>query len=250
VKNLVTKHRAVNWDNKAPQAVQPRLLLVLRLACCVFSLLSVSSMRSAHAESAAAGRVHAQKAATLAEQGKCKAAVIEYTKAYDVLKDPAILFNRAECQRKLGHIEPALSDYEHFLAELPKAPNRSNVESRIVELKTKLSPPSRVGGAAHAPKTPPVVAAPAHAPIPDDDEDTPPTLTEKDLAWSPPNESTNGIRLGRDQEELKDNDEGVSAWVWVCLGAVVIAAGVTVGVLTLGKRDTEIPESGLGNYKF
>lgn len=228
-----------------------RLVFVVGLTCCAFTTNTLTIVSTAHAESAAIGRGHAQKAAALAEQGKCKAAVLEYTKAYEALKDPAILFNRAECRRKLGQKEDALSDYEQFLVELPKTPNRKNVQDRIDEIRKKLKRTPQGAAPEHLATTPPVVAAPAPAPILDDDDDVAASSEkDKDLSWSPPSETTNGIRLGHDQEELKDTDEGVSAWVWVGLGAVVVAAGVVAGVLILGKKETEIPESGLGNYKF
>lgn len=228
-----------------------RLVVVVALSGCAFASNSMVMVSVARAQSAAVGRAHARKAAALAEQGKCKGAVVEYTKAYEALKDPAILFNRAECQRKLGHQEDALSDYEQFLVELPKTPNRTNVESRIDELRKKLKLPSGTAASAHAATIPPVVAAPAPVPILDDNDDVlQPSEKDKDLSWSPPNAAGNSIRLGHDQEEVKDSDEGVSAWLWVGLGAVVVAAGVVAGVLIVGKKDTEIPESGLGNYKF
>ena len=50
----------------------------------------------------AEGRRHARKANQLADVNKCKAAIPEYTKAIRLLKDPTLLFNRAECYRRTG----------------------------------------------------------------------------------------------------------------------------------------------------
>jgi tetratricopeptide (TPR) repeat protein len=110
------------------------------------------------AHGAAAGRKHATKAAQLAAKNKCKSAVVEFTKAYKSLKDPTLLFNRAECYRKLDQAADALKDYEQFLAELPEAPNRASVQSRVVALRAAL--------AAVPAETPPEVpaASPAGAP--------------------------------------------------------------------------------------
>jgi tetratricopeptide (TPR) repeat protein len=247
----VKTYSSVGLVRSALRSLPRRLVFVVAVAFCAFVSISLTTDCNAQAQSAAVGRAHAQKAAVLAEQGKCKAAVVEFTKAFEALKDPAILFNRAECQRKLGHREDALSDYEQFLVQLPKTPNRKTVESHIDELRKKLKLPPRNAAPEHVAPAPPAIAAPPPAPILDDDDDVPsPSEKDKDLSWSPPTESTNGIRLGRDQEEVKDSEEGVSAWVWVGLGVVVVAAGVVAGVLILGKKDTEIPESGLGNYKF
>ena len=197
----------------------------------------------AFAQSPAAGRVHAQKATKLAEQGRCGKAIPEYTKAYDILKDPAILFNRAECQRTLEHNEDALADYERFLVELPKAPNRETVQSRIDELRAKLNMPALAPGKAAA----------NAAPILDDaDDETTPSGTpgEKDLSWTPPPPAGSGVHLGVDEAAVDEDDKGISPWVWVGVGAAVVAAGAVAAILILSNKDTEIPESGLGNYKF
>jgi hypothetical protein len=95
--------------------------------------------RPVWADSAEAARKHAGKAGQLAAKNRCKAAVPEFTKAYKVLKDPTLLFNRAECNRKLGRNADALKDYEQFLADMPAAPNRKNVESHIALLKATAS---------------------------------------------------------------------------------------------------------------
>ncbi len=87
------------------------------------------------ADSAAAGRKHAAKGNQMAAKNKCKSAVVEFTKAYKTLKDPTILFNRGECQRKLGNNMDALMDYELFLTEMPSAPNRASVEARMAALR-------------------------------------------------------------------------------------------------------------------
>lgn len=203
--------------------------------------------RPAFALSPAAGRVHAQKANKLAEQGRCAKAIPEFNKAYDILKDPAILFNRAECQRKLDHNEEALADYERFLVELPKAPNRETVQTRIDELRSKLNMPA-VG-------LTPEKGKPANnaAPILDDADDDAAAAGaggDKDLTWKPPAAGAAGVHLGADEAPVEEEDSGISPWLWVGLGAVVVAAGAVAAVLIVGKKDTDIPESGLGNFKF
>ncbi len=91
--------------------------------------------RLASAESEAAARKHASKANRLAAQNKCGKAIFAFTRALRTLKDPTLLFNRAECFRKVGRDDEAITDYEAFLAELPQAPNRAAVEARIASLR-------------------------------------------------------------------------------------------------------------------
>jgi hypothetical protein len=105
------------------------------LAIAILIVFGLASRPASAADSAAAGRKHVAKANQLAAKNKCKNAVIEFTKAYQSLKDPTILFNRGECQRKLGNNADALMDYELFVAEMPSAPNRASVEARIAALR-------------------------------------------------------------------------------------------------------------------
>src|SRR4051795_9382546 len=82
----------------------------------------------------AEGRYHLKKANALAGENRCAAAVREYTAAYDKLGDPVVLFNRAECYRRLGENILATDDYRAFLKEFPKAPNRAEIEARIAAM--------------------------------------------------------------------------------------------------------------------
>lgn len=143
-------------------------------------VVGLASVPASAADSLAAGRKHAAKANQLAAKNKCKNAVVEFTKAYQSLKDPTILFNRGECQRKLSNNADALMDYELFLTEMPTAPNRATVEARIASLRELVkaesaampvapvapTQPSTAGAsqpaqpAPAAPPAPPVPAAP------------------------------------------------------------------------------------------
>lgn len=224
----------------------------------------------AEAQSPSVGRAHAEKASKLAADGQCARAVDEYKKAYEILEDPALLFNRAECLRTLGRDEDALADYERFLVELPHPPNGPLVEQRIDELRKRLEMPPRGPGLAHAGARsgtggerslapgPPAAAPILDMDVPNDetDEDEPEPDTDGAAGsmlpayGGPSGVGHAGLRLGRDDEAPSETDDGVSPWVWVTLGAALVAAGAVVGVLILSKEDTEIPESGLGNYKF
>jgi hypothetical protein len=124
----------------------------------ILIVFATASLPARAADSLAAGRKHAAKANQLAAKNKCKIAVVEFTKAYQSLKDPTILFNRAECQRKLGNSADALMDYELFVAEMPAAPNRASVEARIAILREAVKAESAVVPVAAA--VPVAVAAP------------------------------------------------------------------------------------------
>ena len=211
------------------------------------------------AQPAVEGRAQARKAGQLAAQGKCGPAVQAYTRAFQILGDPAILFNRAECLRKLGRLEQALADYERFLVEMPKAPNKPLVEQRIEGLRERLNmsaagtsvaaKPSRSGKAGRSRLEPaPHADAPTAAIIDDEpideEEELPAPAPVPD--WKPPG-ATDTADLTASAD---DRDEGVSPWVWAGLGAVVVAAAFVAGFFVLRKNDTDAPESLLGNYQF
>ncbi|MBN2573274.1 MAG: tetratricopeptide repeat protein [Deltaproteobacteria bacterium] len=105
------------------------------LAIAVLLVGSGLGARTATADPEAVARRHAAKANQLAARNRCRAAVPEFNRALKVLKDPALLFNRAECLRKLGRGDEALTDYERFLVEMPNTPNRATVEARILALR-------------------------------------------------------------------------------------------------------------------
>jgi hypothetical protein len=179
----------------------------------VLALLLVARAAAAQ-EPISEARKHATRGSELAAEGDCAAAVKEFTAAYNVLRDPAILFNRAECERKQGDAKAAMADYRHFLDDLPSAPNRQSVEDRIAELQRTLD----------APPPPPAPAAPTPAV-----ESV--TVSERTLPPEPP-------------------PSGLPTWVWVGLGVMVIA-GAAVGVaFAIGRGHTDVPTSTLGNYRF
>lgn len=100
--------------------------------------IGLLSARAAAADAEEIARKHAAKANQLAASNKCRKAIFEFTRAYKTLKDPTLLFNRAECFRKVGRHDEAITDYEQFLAELPKAPNRVAIEARIASLRATM----------------------------------------------------------------------------------------------------------------
>ena len=105
------------------------------LAATTFAMVGGGFSSQGMADSEAAGRNHAAKANRLAAKNKCKAALPEFNRAYKTLKDPTLLFNRAECYRQLGRIDEAIEDYQQFLVDMPGTSNRASVEARIASLR-------------------------------------------------------------------------------------------------------------------
>lgn len=201
----------------------------------------------ATAQSKKEGRAALREAGSLAAAGKCNQAIAKYDVAYAVFHDPVILFNRAECFRAMNEADKAIADYQAFLAALPQAPNRTVVQSRIVEL-----------GGAPTPAEEPVVDGPIDE-EPIDGESVGESLpdSEEPLDLSPRPQLRDGERAPHvsqvhlESPPARDDDGGISPWVWVAVGAAVVAVGVTAGILLAGGEDTPSPPgTTLGNFKF
>jgi hypothetical protein len=82
----------------------------------------------------AAAKQHAKQGTTFYNLDRHAEALAEYEAAYLAVPDAALLFNIAQCHRKLGHDKEALAFYKTYLRNAPRAPNRADVEKRIQEL--------------------------------------------------------------------------------------------------------------------
>jgi tetratricopeptide (TPR) repeat protein len=211
---------------------------------------------TAHAADAEAeGRKHARRANHLADLNRCKAALPEFDKALRLIKDPSLLFNRAECYRRTDQLEKATADYRQFLIDLPTAPNRAEVEAQIATLEKLQAPAADVAAPAEtaderarekaraagtpppAPNRAPLAAAPPPAPLPAPlplDHEPPAGLLS---AGAPPPSSN--------ESEQKSGH----AWLWVALGVVVVGGAVGTYLL-LNQSKTDTSGGALGNYKF
>lgn len=85
--------------------------------------------------SAEARRLYAEGKAEYA-QGHYEDAVKLFERSYALFASPALLFNMAQARRLAGpeHCGDALALYKSYLAALPDAENRREVEERIAEL--------------------------------------------------------------------------------------------------------------------
>jgi hypothetical protein len=85
-------------------------------------------------ERSAAARDHYAKGTTAFDLGQFEDAVHEYTEAYRLRDDPALLYNIAQSNRLAGHKAEALHFYRIYLTKVPHAPNREQVVAKVAEL--------------------------------------------------------------------------------------------------------------------
>jgi tetratricopeptide (TPR) repeat protein len=203
----------------------------------------------------AVGRYHLRKANQLAGEDHCHSAIHEYTLAYEKLRDPFVLFNRAECYRRIGQGEKAISDYRAFLEAVPAAPNRADIEAKVAAL-TQPAPP------AAPPAEPPAAAPPVPRPPPPAFTEPPhqPVVVLPPVEIQPP--AAEPSAPAKPAPVLSDTAPAVAAsetespsghsghlWLWLAIGAVVVG-GAAGAYVALRAPATTPPPTDLGNYKF
>jgi tetratricopeptide (TPR) repeat protein len=246
-------------------------------AVAVTATLLFAAAGAARAESSehaiAEGRYHLRKANGLAGDDRCQAAIHEYTLAYKKLRDPVVLFNRGECYRRIGEDDKAVADYRAFLAAVPAAPNRAQIEAKIATLTAaptatprtpadvNPAPLAGTGGArsngasagrAERSTTPPPVH-PAATASPFLPAERPPVIEDAPApaALAPPASLVQATPAASAASPALPEGEGHhgKTWIWLAFGAAV-AGGAVGAYFALRTPATVPPSTELGNYKF
>jgi tetratricopeptide (TPR) repeat protein len=85
-------------------------------------------------EDMAAAKTHFRAGTKLFDLGQFEEAAHEYEAAFRAHDDPFLLFNCAQAYRNAKNYPKALQFFHTYLRRMPNAPNRREVEERIVEL--------------------------------------------------------------------------------------------------------------------
>jgi len=89
---------------------------------------------TARADERSEARDHYVKGTKAFDLGAYDEAINEYSQAYRLHDDPALLYNIAQAHRLAGHSADALRFYRMFLVRSPNSPIRGEVEQKITEL--------------------------------------------------------------------------------------------------------------------
>ncbi len=147
------------------------------MRCCLSLLLAVVLTLGAPspsvAEPSAVQRAREQvaKARVHFKLQEFDSAAAAWREAYRLHPTPALLLNIGQAERMGGRPREAKHAYESYLADLPNAPNRAEVEQRIAELSQKLAAvalenPPQLEAMQKAPSAPPTdVSVPAGPPV-------------------------------------------------------------------------------------
>lgn len=156
---------------------------------------------------------HYDQGTTYYDLGKYADAVKEYEAAYQLKNEPALLFNIAQAYRLGGNAPEALRAYKAFLRRVPDAPNREEVIGHIdnlqklIEQQKAVSTRPSTGTIAPGQRIPPSEQPPAQS-----------ALAPAATVQAAPEKRRSVAR---------------KPWLWVTVvgAAVVVAGGVTLGVI-------------------
>jgi tetratricopeptide (TPR) repeat protein len=93
-------------------------------------------------------RAHTTSARSYYEQADYVHALREFDEAYRLSRRPALLYNIAACQERLGRLDEAIGALEQYLRDLPLASDRDSVEQRVKNLRARRGEPAAAQPAA------------------------------------------------------------------------------------------------------
>jgi tetratricopeptide (TPR) repeat protein len=106
----------------------------VRLLALLAATLLLIQTDVARADERTVAREHYSKGTKAFDLGLYDDAIREYMAAYQVIDDPALLYNIAQAHRLAGHSADALRFYRVYLAKSTNADNRDEVQTKIEEL--------------------------------------------------------------------------------------------------------------------
>jgi tetratricopeptide (TPR) repeat protein len=125
----------------------------------VLLLAAGTSAAAAEDDRQALARAHFLTGRSYYDQGRWDDALKEFSEAYRLSSRPGFLYNIGVCLDKLGRAQEAIDAFERYLAAVPNADDRADVESRIERLSAMLPPdknkpgrPDLVGGGKPPPR--------------------------------------------------------------------------------------------------
>jgi tetratricopeptide (TPR) repeat protein len=171
---------------------------------------------------------HYEKATRLYNVGKYQEAIAEYEAAYLVSADPVMLFNIAQCHRLNNQPDEAARFYKNYLRNAPGAPNRDDVERKIVEMERLSEERRRANVSTTQPPAPtPVTPAPG-PPVPSDG--TSPLATGSPPSGSPPGEPASGV-----SQTMPQRHSRVLPYTMMISGGVLVVASLLFGGVAASK---------------
>lgn len=196
---------------RRPRRENMRTFLYLIVITCLCFATSVAADERTEAQR------HYVKGTKAFDLGAYDEAIAEYSSAYRIKDDPALLYNLGQAHRLANHPVEAIHFYKMYLTKVPNAPNRDEVVAKVSDLQATLEQRRRAEQQerqATAVVTTPVAPAtsPAAAPV-----------------VAPPPATAPNDRSGRTLT--------ITGAAMVGVGVATIAGGIACGVLAKQSSD-------------
>jgi tetratricopeptide (TPR) repeat protein len=173
-------------------------------------------------DSSTNARRHFEDGSKAFNLGEFARAIKEYRAAYNLKPDPVLLYNIAQSYRLAGELTQALFFYRSYLANVPSAPNRREVQDRISTLETQIAQQKAV-----TTQPPNTTVAPGTTPAPGPGLTPAPPGRTVDLTPRPsPAAGTTQPASARAQKTPVYK----KWWLWTVVGVVAAGAAVGIGV--------------------
>jgi tetratricopeptide (TPR) repeat protein len=99
--------------------------------------LTSGAMAASPEKNKALAKQHFEAGVSHFDLAEWEQALAEFKEAYRLRSDATFLYNIAQCHRKLGHVDDALTFYKTYLRRAPDAANREKIGRRILELEAE-----------------------------------------------------------------------------------------------------------------
>ena len=199
--------------------------------------LTSGAMAASPEKNKALAKQHFEAGVSHFDLAEWEQALVEFKEAYRLKSDASLLYNIAQCHRKLGHVDDALTFYKTYLRRAPEAPNREEVERRIQELEAEQQ-------ARKAEAKAPAEAKPAILPAPPAEQRPVPSPLPTSVAGpagsaavSPASENRADLvqPAGSTQPEATAETSILHRWwFWTAVGVVVVGGVTAVLLATRG----------------
>lgn len=204
-----------------------------------FALLLLAGPASASpppdAERMKQAKANAEEGTRRYNLGQFEEALESYSRAYEAVPAPGLLFNIGQCHRALKRHERAIFFLEGYLREKPDAPNRDLVEEILAEERALLDQ-QRTAEAAEAARR--------------RQEQADRQQAEEARRQREEEDRRSALLVGGGGAGLGAGGADRAPalyekwWFWTAVGVVAVAAAGTA--IYLGTRDTVLPEGTLG----
>src|SRR5262245_14669234 len=100
--------------------------------------VGIATPRSAHADARSEAKAHYQAGVKSYGAGDYRTAIKEFSTAQSLAPADLNNYNLALCYDKLGEAEPAIQYYKEYLAKVPNASQRTEIEASVARLEGAL----------------------------------------------------------------------------------------------------------------